>query len=198
MGILRRALTMVAVSASMGAIVATSPAAAEPRVTETVEHYDVSGTSPLELRKALNQVGPVDKTEGRRFDAVTNWFVNWRYTYQNTGQGCAIASATTDVKVNIIMPRLKADGATPPAMRQAFDTYTSNLLVHEKGHGKIGIDIARRIEDGIAKLPAEPNCDRMGQVANQLGQALIKEANKQDIEYDAKTDHGATQGARYP
>lgn len=175
-----------------------SPVSAEPKVTETVEHYEVSGASPWEVRKALNELGPIDGTEKKRFDAVTKWFVNWRYRYQKTEQSCAIASATTDVKVTITMPRLKDEGAAPPALREAFDTYTANLMVHEKGHGKIGIDIARRIEDGIAKLPAEPNCDRMGQVANELGRKLIKEANQQDIDYDAQTRHGATQGARFP
>jgi predicted secreted Zn-dependent protease len=177
---------------------ALSPVQAEPRVTETVEHYDVSGSTPQEVRKALNQVGPVDKTEGKRFDAVTNWFVNWRYTYSNAGRSCSISSASTDVKVTITMPRLKLDSATPAELRQAFDTYTANLMVHEKGHGQIGIDIAKRIEDGMVKLPAEPNCDRMGQAANEFGRKLIKEANQQDIDYDSQTRHGATQGARYP
>lgn len=175
-----------------------SPAVAEPKVTETVEHYEISGASPWEVRKALDQAGPIDSTENKRFDAVTKWYVNWRYRYQRTEQSCAIASATTDVKVTITMPRLKDEGAAPPALRQAFERYTANLLVHEKGHGKIGIDIARRIEDGLAGLPAEPNCDRMGQVANEFGRKLIREANQQDIDYDARTRHGATQGARFP
>jgi predicted secreted Zn-dependent protease len=173
-------------------------ASAEPKVTETVINYEVSGASPLELRKALNQAGPIDGTENKRFDAVTKWFVNWRYKYNNSGKDCGIASATTEVKVTITMPRLKDEDTAPPALRQAFDTYTANLMVHEKGHGKIGIDIARRIEDGIVKLPAEPSCERMGQVANDFGRKLIKEANQQDIDYDAQTRHGATQGARFP
>lgn len=190
--ILRRGLMIVAVCTMV------SPALAEPKITETVEHYDVSGSTPKDVRKALNELGPMDKTESRRFDAVTKWYVKWRYTYRNTGQGCEIASAATDVKVDITMPRLKVDTDTPSALRQAFDRYTANLLVHEKGHGKIGIDIARRIEEGLARLPAESNCTRMGQVANEFGRKLVKEANQQDIDYDAQTRHGATQGARFP
>jgi hypothetical protein len=34
--------------------------------------------------------------------------------------------------------------------------------------------------------------------ANDLGHALIKEANQLDIDYDAQTQHGKTQGARFP
>jgi predicted secreted Zn-dependent protease len=175
-----------------------SPISAEPKITETIEYYDVAGSTPQDLRKKLDLLGPFDGVERKRYDGVTKWYVNWRYQYSNTGPGCGIASATTDVKVTITMPRLKADVPTPTELRQSFETYLANLLVHEKGHGKIGIDIARRIEDGIAKLPAEPTCNRMGEVANEFGRKLIKEANQQDIDYDAQTRHGATQGARFP
>jgi predicted secreted Zn-dependent protease len=194
-----RSLFMRSVLAmGVGVMVAKSPAAAEPKITETIEYYNVAGSTPQDLRKELNMLGPFDNTENKRLDGVTKWFVNWRYQYSKTGESCGVASATTDVKVTITMPRLKEDVPMPAELRQSFETYLNNLLTHEKGHGKIGIDIARRIEDGIAKLPAEPNCDRMGQVANELGRKLIKEANQQDIDYDARTRHGATQGARFP
>jgi predicted secreted Zn-dependent protease len=140
-GIWQRGLMIVAVC------MLVSPALAKPTVTETIEYYDVSGSTPQEVRKELNLLGPFEKTEGRWFDAMTKWNVNWRCKCNNTGKGCGIASAKTEVKV---------------------------------------------------KLPGEPNCDRMGQVANELGRKLVKEANQQDIDYDAKTRHGATQGARFP
>lgn len=179
---------------AMGAIIASSPASAAPKVSESVSYYNVSGKTPQEVRTSLNQNGPTDKS-GKRFDAVTNWYVNWNYNFNKTAKNCAIATASLNVKVEIKMPRLTTDNAT---LRQSFDTYTAKLMVHEKGHGKIGVDIASRIETEMAKLPAEATCDAMAKAGNKLGQDLVKVANQQDIAYDASTKHGATQGAVFP
>jgi len=180
-----------------GLVAAGLPASAEPQVKETIAYYDVSGTTAREVRNDLNRLGPFDR-DGRQFDAVTKWYVNWRYRYDRTGQGCGIASATTEAKINIIMPRLVPDAAVPAELSRSFETYSAALLVHERGHGQFGIDAAKRIEAGLVKLPAEPNCERMGQVANEFGHKVIQEMSQQDVEYDAKTNHGETQGARFP
>lgn len=191
-GMARYAAT-VAVALAMAPV----PVSAEPEVKETIAYYDVSGSTPQELRKELNRFGPFDR-DGRQWDAVTKWYVNWRYQYNRTEHGCRIASATSEAKVNITMPRLKQESSTPDTLRQSFEGYSANLLVHEKGHGQFGIDAARRIEEGLINLPAEPTCKRMGEVANEFGRKLIREASQQDIDYDAQTQHGATQGARFP
>jgi predicted secreted Zn-dependent protease len=180
------------------ALVAAVPAFASPAVTETITYYDVTGSTPSEVRASLNQRRPTDTTEHRGFDATTHWYVSWRYTYQRRQQSCAIGGVSTTVTVTITMPRLRADGSSPPALRQAFADYTQKLLVHEKGHARIGIEIAERIERAIRVLHPQPTCERLGQVANDRGHDLIKEANQQDIDYDARTHHGATQGARFP
>jgi predicted secreted Zn-dependent protease len=87
--------------------------------------------------------------------------------------------------------------STPAALGEAFANYTKTLLLHERGHVQNGIDIAKRIEDRIGAMPPERSCTRLGQAANELGQSLIKEGNRQDIDYDARTQPGKTQGARF-
>jgi predicted secreted Zn-dependent protease len=171
---------------------------ARPVVTETFDYYDVDGASAQELREDLNRRGPTDGYEHRHFDAVTNWRVRWQYTSKRTAAGCEIASVSTAVEVTYSFPRLSSDSSTPLDVRRAFARYLERLLVHEKGHAKNAIEIARRIEDGIQGLPAAPTCASLNTIANSLGQSLIKEANQLDIEYDARTDHGRTQGARFP
>jgi predicted secreted Zn-dependent protease len=171
---------------------------AAPAVTETINYYDVPGSTPREVRASLNKLGPIDKTEKQHFDAVTRWHVKWRYQYRRRERICAIAGVSTIVTVTITMPRLRADDATPPTLKQAFADNTEKLLVDERGHARIGIEIARRIEGAIRVLPTEPTCERLGQVANERGRVLIKEANQQDIDYDARTRHGRTQGVWFP
>ena len=45
----------------------------------------------------------------------------------------------------------------------------------------------------MARMRECPGC-----AANALGDDLIKEANRKDLDYDASTQHGRSQGARFP
>ena len=185
----------------LGVVVAatgtTTATLAEPVVRQTFYYYDVAGSTAQELRTELNRHGPFD-LQGRRFDGFTRWYVRWRYSYNSGPQACAIASVATTVDIAITLPRLSAESAPPFGLRGTFSDYIDKLRVHENGHAQIAINIAKRIEDGISALSPEDTCDRLGQVANDLGHSLIREANQQDIDYDGRTQHGRTQGVQFP
>lgn len=193
--ILRRIALLTAALLAVGGPIGT---VANPVVTETFDYYDVDGASSKEIREHLNRSGPTNGYEHHHFDAVTHWSVRWQFTSKRTGAGCEVASVSTAVDVTYSFPRLSSGSSAPADVRHAFARYLERLLVHEKGHAKNGIDIARRIEAGIRGLPAAPTCETLNEIANSLGHSLIKEANRLDIEYDARTDHGRTQGARFP
>jgi predicted secreted Zn-dependent protease len=180
------------------AMLAAAPALAEPTVSESVHYYDVSGATGREVRASLNREGPVSGNDQKRYDAVCRWHVYWKFQYRQRGDACVITSASTDAKIVITFPRLKTDETTSPSLMKAFADYTEKLMLHEKGHAANAIDAARKIEAGILALPPEPTCDALRVKANDLGHALIKEANQADIDYDLRTRHGATQGARFP
>ena len=187
-----RALPIVA------ALLAAMPARAEPTVTESVDYYDVAGATAREVRASLNRDGPIAGNDNKRYDAVCRWNVFWKFQFRRGETSCAVTSATTEAKITIIFPRLKTDETTSPSLVKAFASFTEKLMLHEKGHAKNAIEAARKIEAGIKALPPEANCDALRTKANNLGHALIKEANQADIEYDRVTQHGATQGVRFP
>jgi predicted secreted Zn-dependent protease len=185
-------VTLLAAEAQMAA------AFADPIVTETFDYYDVDGATAQEIRTDLNQRGPIDGHEHRHFDAVTHWYVRWRFTYGDGANNCEIASVSTNVDVTYAFPRLRSESAAPAELRQAFSGYLEKLLTHEKGHAEIAIDIAAQIEKDIRSLPPAPTCASLGEIANNLGRFLMKKANLLEIDYDARTVHGKTQGARFP
>ena len=173
-----------------------SPAAAEPLVKRNVVHYDVSGASAQEIRAEMDRLGPIDERTKRRSDATTRWYVKWTYRYRNVGQDCAIARVSVTVDVTITMPRLKP--GSPADLARTFSEFTDKLREHEEGHAQNGIDIGSRIEAAIRDIKPYPTCEELGRAANALGDRLVKEANQNDVEYDARTQHGRTQGARFP
>src|SRR5215470_213915 len=156
-------------------------ARADPQIVERFDYYDVNGMTADEIRADLNRRGPTDSVEHRHFDAVTHWHVRWRYTYTQGGRGCRIKAVSTTVQVTYSFPRLANPTSAPVDLRQAFSQYLERLLVHEKGHAQNGIDIAARIEHRIRHLPPAPTCAALGEIANESGHALIKEAILLDV-----------------
>ena len=148
----------------------------------------MTGDRPADVRSQMNRLRP------KGFDALTTWNISWRFQYQQTQARCAIASVKTTVKIVYTLPKLDTHN---PDVRKSFDAYMGKLRLHEDGHARNGADIARRIDAGIATLAAS-TCGDLERNANALGNGILKEGNAFDVDYDTRTDHGRTQGARWP
>jgi predicted secreted Zn-dependent protease len=173
------------------------PAQAVVNLADEVEHYDIAGTTPADLRREMNANGPRG-AGGRRFDGYTRWRMSWRYRYHNRGGGCSIASVTTSVKVTMTLPRWTNESQASAAVRQHWARYLATLEQHEQGHRRHGMDAAAEIDRAIAALPKAATCDALGAEANATGLRIVRQYNQRDLDYDRDTEHGATQGARFP
>jgi predicted secreted Zn-dependent protease len=160
-------------------------------VTENLQHkpYTITGETVGQVRE--NAVG---KQPVQGFDGQTIWYVTWRFWHESRGAGCVITRVTTKLDLTIIVPRLETRNAE---LKASFEEYSRNLMEHELGHAETGRDVARRIDAGIAVLTA-PTCPDLERKANDLGYAIVREGNDRDKAYDIRTEHGATQGARWP
>lgn len=108
----------------MGSVVAV----AEPKVSSSLKHYKVKGTTVDQIRDYMNTKGP------RGFWAYTEWYVKW------TG-ACKVS-----VSVKYTLPKLASPGKVPADVRQKFDAMYAALKAHEENHGAYGISAAREIE----------------------------------------------------
>lgn len=172
---------------------ATTVANASPvcaAVVETLkrEPYAVTGATEAEVRADINA-----KRSGN-YDAKVRWYFRWNYTYRNTASGCSMARVTVTLDLAMIEPALRSPDA---GLQKSFDDYIARLRVHEEGHAAIARATAQRIDAALQPLTA-PTCNALGQRANEMGHALVAESNAEQAAYDARTDHGATQGARWP
>lgn len=174
-----------------------SGADAEVTIGDSAEHYRIGGASEAELRREMNAKGPLG-AGGRRFDAHTRWNIGWRYKYREDGGTCRIASVTTDVRLTMILPEWGGERAAPERVRKRWREFIAALTAHENGHRTNGIDAAREIDRSISALPAQVGCSAVGNTANALGNQIIRKYNERDLDYDRRTDHGRTQGARFP
>lgn len=161
-------------------------------------YYPITGTSASELRAQMNQQGPFDQREGRRYDARADWFVKWSYRHVKTSNQCKIGSLKTSVDVTLTYPQWTPPPQVSRSLITEWQRYLSALQIHEKGHENNGIAAGKEISQVLSQLPAYSSCQQLDAIVNSTAQTVIKRYNQKDLDYDHATKHGYTQGAVFP
>ena len=91
--------------------------------------------------------------------------------------------------------RVRRRTATPAAVAELL---CSALVKHEDGHKAIGTNAADYIRDAGFKLPPEPLCSELARSVDKMTSEILERYRQREREYDRDTDHGRTQGARFP
>ena len=102
------------------------------------------------------------------FWAYAEWRVNWS------------AQCVVNLRITYTYPRWTNREKASPKLRAHWDKFIANLITHEKGHGTHGRNAAAEI-------------DKTRCMKDPVG--IARRWSNQDIIYDKKTSHGATQGA---
>ena len=154
-----------------------------------IVHYEVSGDSLFEIRRALNRVRPRDPTDGQRVDALASWYIQWRWPVRGDG-GCDLARAEIRFSGRVRMPRLVETARTPDAVRRRWRAYVAVLERHEANHIRRAWLSRNRV---LAAIRAS-SCASADRDARAALAALVR----QDRDYDRTTRHGLTEGAHFP
>ena len=163
-------------------------------VSESIKYtyYKASADPSRSLLSILNAATPI-RTDGKLFHGHAYWNVKWDFRWTEKPDGrCKILSVTTELTCNVQLPKLL--GAVGE-QRDQFNRYLTALRVHELGHCKIGKNAAAKIDRKILSLPEMSSCKDLGAAGNDIGYGTIKEYGEKVDQYDAKTQHGRTQGA---
>lgn len=162
-----------------------------------IVYYDVSGSTAGELRRDINAKGPVSK-RGGRVDGHTDWYVRWNFRYVPTTVGCRFSQFAVTVTGEMILPRWQAGERGSDALAMKWQAYRSALRVHEDGHYTHGMRAADEINALGQGFHLSESCSRIGQAFNERANAILDKYRAADIQYDADTRHGRTQGTVFP
>lgn len=155
----------------------------------TVEYYDVRGRNLFEIRRDLNRLRPRDPNDRLGVDAVSRWYMSWRWPTGADG-GCDLAATDLRFSATLRMPRLVDTAGTPEAVLIRWRRYMVALEGHEAGH-------IRHAWDNRAQVLAAIRASSCAG-ANDAGQAATAALARWDLDYDRTTRHGFTQGAHFP
>ena len=171
-------------------------AVAQDSVLVTTNYFNVSGESARELRRSINQSRPwKDRSEG---DANTEWKIEWTFKLMPSGTTCQVHSFTTKTTIKIVLPKWTPDASASPILTERWESYMTALKRHEEGHKQIALAAASEVRRRVKSLKPEATCEAYSASLNSAAKGVIAEFREKEIEYDRKTDHGATQGARFP
>jgi predicted secreted Zn-dependent protease len=163
--------------------------AAAPRVAHaTMVYYDVGGATAAQLRARLNARAP-RSPDGFRGDAFTRWQFRWSWPGYGSS-GCRLSKASVTLRVVVSFPRWTHPKAASAALAAAWARYSRALARHEQGH----VDYAVAHYPAVVRAIKRATCG----TADAAAQKQLNLIRKHDAAYDAATQHGATQGARFP
>lgn len=187
---------------SSPAAASLQPSISHPQPGLTVStravYYRITGRTAADLRGQMNRFGPVDYFTGKRYDAFANWNFSWSYHDRVSAGECRITSADVLVELKYTYPRWLWPSSVSAALMSSWNRYLKALRVHEQGHGAIAVGIGRTLQASIRALAPRRSCQKLEAAADALGAGAIERANRVEAAYDARTNHGATQGARFP
>ncbi len=175
-----------------GVLAVAAPASADVTENFRYTYYAANAFGSGSLEKVLNDASP-HRNGGEVFLGVTDWNVGWQLdVWQNPDASCKVSKVDTRLSVAIDLPLL--NGGTAAQTKQ-FETVFAGLRVHELGHYAIAKQAATAIDAKLRSLPEMANCDALKAAANEAGVRILDEYKEKEVQYDAATGHGKTQGA---
>jgi predicted secreted Zn-dependent protease len=148
-----------------------------------VRYYDITGSTEQDLRRQMTARGP----EG--YDAFTRWNIRWNWPGMGAAD-CRLKEAEVSYEVTVTFPRWIPTSEAAPELVIKWNRYVRALADHEQLH----------VDNVVKRFPAVVAAIQNATclTAETAAQAALSPIRQFDAQYDLNTDHGRSQGARFP
>ena len=164
---------------------------------EQTKSYEITGGSVTQLRESLNRQRPVGP-DGLPHDAITVWDIRWRYATGQSPLGCSVTTFEVFLEIVLTVPKWVNEADAPAALVERWRSYYAALLVHEDGHKGVAATAAAAIRQAGGSVSPQSSCAEAARVVDRVATGVLDEYRQKERQYDVETDHGRTQGARFP
>lgn len=178
---------------SVWACLSVPAAHAEVQTYTRYQNYAIQGNSVEELRAAMDRNA---RAVGGHY-ATTKWNIQWSERWGARNGACGLLSYTVTLTVVFRMPEWRGAENADPALRDKWYKFRDALQRHEDGHKQMGVQAANQIEGILDNFGTVPDCSQMSAAVNRAGQTVLEQYQKKEIQYDAETQHGISQGAQF-
>ncbi len=168
--------------------------------TFIVSTYSVSGKTTDELSKSLEATAQTDPHEsnGSRYYARTDWLLSAHWLWRETASGCEVDKGDVNIAITMTLPALAITTGVPTNVLNRWNTFIQNTQTHETGHVKLAQQGARDYQRDLGNFAPASSCDLLQTRLRDLFDKNFSAIDKANVNYDAQTQHGFTQGAVFP
>jgi predicted secreted Zn-dependent protease len=168
---------------------------AEVSVTDDTARYPVIGSTAAEIRTQL-RLDRYDIADSD-FVGLTKAEVQWQFRLQHVDSGCVLAQIAIFLHFETLLPQWLPPTGRQTALAAQWQRFLSATEIHEQGHRNIALHTAAAIDHLLHAVRA-PACQGLRDVANLDARTEWDLGDRRQRAYDAGTQHGGTQGARWP
>lgn len=161
-------------------------------------YYEVKGEGFREIRRDLNEKRPLNKHTNARSDAVTQWTISWTYKWKQVDGRYALQNPKVTVTVEMVLPRWTYGEKPDAEVLARWQSYMKALMAHENDHQQFALQGAKLLERRLSNLPSQDSVKELERLVKESGEEALKECRAKDARYDAETQNGIKQGARFP
>jgi predicted secreted Zn-dependent protease len=173
-------------------------AAGVTKVIDLPHYYRVYGNTAGQIRGQVQRCAPQLGSSEGRFAGYTTYRINWQYDYTyQAGDMCKISTAKVGLHINQAFPGWQAAEGANAGLNSKWQNFITSLKTHENGHVQIDEQYAERMLASLRGLPPV-GCGSIVSTVNGVMNGDIAQLNQANENYDAVTNHGATQGAILP
>lgn len=174
----------------------------EVKIERKLDNYNIRGRNSTELRAAMNAKGPLNKELGKRFDARTDWAIDWtsyKWDKALAEKGIyRLSRWTIQLNVKVILPRWENSRDGLPFERRRWQVYQARLQLHEAGHVKLAERTATALDEAFSAISLFPSREKLEEAIRARAAAILRKHTAFHLDYDRRTRHGKTQGAQFP
>jgi predicted secreted Zn-dependent protease len=192
-GILQRAWHIALLALAPTAI---AHAGSDVQITQQIVTYPVTGKTPDAIRRSINEQRTKLPQMDGAFDAYTKTDISWRYTASRNAGVCAVDSVEVDLGVRIYLPAWE-DQAAKPSVAEQWARYQGALMRHEQRHVEIAKDAADKLAAALRAAPPKP-CASLQPSLTVVANRILETAHRATAKMDQSSQHGMSEGARFP
>jgi len=184
-----------AIAAIAGLVLSPLGIRAEPEVRESIELYDVHGSTAAALRRDLTRLGP--RVGDRAYGGRTTWELTWTYAFEERAAECGVGSYDIRMDVTTTLPRWVPGDDASGKLVARWERYLSALATHEEGHRRLGLEAASAVERSLTSIVPQPTCEQLEAAIAAATGEVVGRYRERERRYDEDTRHGRADGARF-
>jgi predicted secreted Zn-dependent protease len=153
-----------------------------PWMPLSVEYYDVRGSDPGQLRRAILLKGT---------EATGQWAIGltWHHLKYSIGaspsrEGCRLRDPKVMTENKILIPRWVDETDAEPRLRAEMHAIVKSTEVHELTHVDINKRAAHELLQALREMPSAPSCDALLRQAHERWQSVRDSMVKRHNEFD--------------